>query len=260
MLEAISPRHNTSVPTDPAIRIDATRQDISALNNLLRSGIRIENEQQDRDEYLNGLITKPWGQEYRAFVDDFLDIWHLQINPGQSTSVHAHPRKTTYLLCLSGSGVSTNLKSSVLISQGTILRIGRGAFHATKCDDGTEPLMLIEVETPRNKFDLVRLADNYDRAAKQYEPEGTPLPAGRRRHPQFPNASFCPVSPCGRFKFSIRTGMDVFYRSIADGAFLIKLGIDALLSDDMIILSDQAREKENINTDAHYLCVEAVGA
>src|SRR5690606_25365598 len=132
-------------------------------------------------------------------------------------------------------------------SQGTILRIGRGAFHATKCDDGSEPLMLIEVETPRNKFDLVRLADNYDRAAKQYEPEGTPLPAGRRRHPQFPNASFCPVSPCGKFRFSIRTGMDVFYRSIADGAFLIKLGIDALLSDDMIILSDQAREKENVD-------------
>ncbi|WP_375567513.1 hypothetical protein [Oceaniradius stylonematis] len=62
MLEAISPRHTTFVPTDPAIRIDATRQDISALNNLLSNGIRIENEQQDRDEYLNGLITKPWGR------------------------------------------------------------------------------------------------------------------------------------------------------------------------------------------------------
>lgn len=240
----------------PVIRLDAGRDDIQALDRLMKHGARIGNELPERDDYLNGLIEKPWGQEYRPYVDDLVDVWHLRIDPGQSTSVHAHPRKTTYLICLAGRGISTTLKGTIPVHPGTVLRIARGAFHATACDTDSEPLMLIEVETPRNKYDLVRMADNYNRASKQYEPEGIALPSGRRRHPGLPNASLCPRSPCGRFVFSIRTGMDVYYRGIPRDGFLIQLGIDSILSEEMVILGDHDGARDRISTDAHYLCIE----
>ncbi|MFV0643640.1 MAG: cupin domain-containing protein [Sphingomonadaceae bacterium] len=238
------------------IRLDPCSKDTTMLGDLLSKGVRIGNEA--NEPYLNGLIEKPWGYEYSAYVDDFLDIWHLQIMPGCSTSLHAHPRKTTYLICLSGTGFSRSTREDIPVSPGTILRIGRGAFHATGADEGSEPLMLLEIETPRNKFDLVRMADNYDRAGKSYEPDGKPLPHGRKSLSSPPNASISTISPCETFRFAVHTGMELFYRPNSVGRAAIKLNIDGVISDDISILTPETITTDKIDTAAQYLCVDSI--
>ena len=176
-------------------RIDAGDEDVAMLDSLLRRGARVGNENLDADRHLHELIPKPWGREYRAYADDFLDVWHLQIDPGHATSMHTHPRKTTYLLCLAGEGTMTTLRGALPVRAGTVLRIGRGAFHSTSSEAPQEPLMLVEVETPRNKYDLLRLCDGYQRVGTGYEQKATALATKPRRVPYLRNASLCRVSP-----------------------------------------------------------------
>lgn len=239
-------------------RVDAGEKDISMLQDLLKKGVFSGNEDNQKDLYLNGLIEKPWGEEYRAYVDDYLDIWHLTILPGESTSTHAHPRKTTYLICLAGQGVNVSLSGEIPLQAGTILRIGRGAFHATRCLPGEEPLMLLEVETPRNKFDLVRMADNYQRSGQKYEPEGKLLEGKRKKIQSLPNASLVRSSPCKQFRFSVQTGMAIFYKRSTAGQLAICLSLRGVLNENVSIITPTNMDQERIQTDAQYLCVERV--
>lgn len=240
------------------IRITASDADVAALNDVLRRGIRVGNEHLDEDPHLHEMIPKPWGQEYRVYADDFLDVWHLQIEPGHGTSMHAHPRKTTYLLCLAGEGVTTTLGGTIALRRGTILRIGRGAFHSTENTGTDEPLMLVEVETPRNKYDLVRLRDGYQRAGTGYEQVARELPTRPRKLTFLPNASLCRVSPCGGYGFNILSGMDVHYRRHSTGSYLIPLSVRELVVDDMDILTDQPADHRRPNLDSYYLGIREV--
>jgi mannose-6-phosphate isomerase-like protein (cupin superfamily) len=234
-------------------RIDAGDGDVAMLNGLLRRGVRVGNENPDGDDHLHQLIPKPWGREYRAYADDFLDIWHLQIDAGHATSMHAHPRKTTYLLCLAGEGTMTTLTGTVPVRAGTVLRIGRGAFHSTSSESPEGPLMLVEVETPRNKYDLLRLRDGYQRAGTGYELAATELRTKPRKVPYMGNASLCRTSPCGNYSFNICAGMDIHYRRRELGVFLIPLGIRELLTDRMTILTDHPEDHRRPSLDNYYL-------
>ncbi len=242
-------------PGSEPIRIDATDADISAMNSVLRQGSRVANENVEKDLHLNEMISKPWGQEYRIYVDDFLDVWHLRIDPRQSTSMHSHPRKTTYLLCLAGSGITHTLDRSIAVAPGTVLRIGRGAFHATENTAEDKALMIAEVETPRNKYDLLRLRDSYDRAGQGYETAGCDAPTATKRIPFLPNAQLRKISPCGGFAFDIHSGMDIHYRRGSAGAYLIPLGIEDLIADRMAILTDHPADTRRPNLDCHYLSI-----
>ncbi|CBJ79303.1 conserved hypothetical protein [Xenorhabdus bovienii str. Jollieti] len=123
----------------------------------------------DRDLHLYSLIEKPWGFEYRVYCDSIFDVWKLHISPQEKTSMHCHIQKDTVLICLNGSGVTKFLDGDEFnISVGQVVYIERGVFHQT-ISTGNDYLELIEVENPRNKFDLLRLSDDYGRAAQSYE-------------------------------------------------------------------------------------------
>src|SRR5437016_11556768 len=98
------------------------------------------------------------------------DIWKSTLLPGMATSMHCHPRKDTALLCLSGTGRLSLVQASHLLATGDVAYLPKGVFHATE-NVGQTPLELVEVETPRNKLDLVRLTDRYGRAGASYEQE-----------------------------------------------------------------------------------------
>jgi mannose-6-phosphate isomerase-like protein (cupin superfamily) len=118
--------------------------------------------------YLDWLVAKPWGDELRVYDDAFLDAWLLRLEAGLRTSTHGHPRKDTVLLCLRGRGkVTAGNGRSVPIERGSMLHIDQGAVHCTQAE--TE-LLLIEIETPRDKFDLVRVKDDNGRTGRPYEP------------------------------------------------------------------------------------------
>jgi mannose-6-phosphate isomerase-like protein (cupin superfamily) len=164
------------------------------------------------DEALDGLTDKPWGHEYRLYADAFYDLWHLEIAPGQQTSMHCHPRKCTALLTLSGSGAVHLFEHPVrTIGPVDVLHLGRGVFHQTR-NVGTEPLHLIEVEVPRNKHDLVRLHDVYGRAGQGYEsPPGMPLTklCSLARHPHRPGARLRSHCLHQHYHFAILRGEQV---------------------------------------------------
>lgn len=245
-------------PVDLLVRVDPGPRDITALTEAMRSGKRIGNEALDGHEHLNELVPKPWGFEYRIFADDFIDCWHLSITPGHSTSTHVHPRKITYLLCLGGEGVMGTLTGEIGVQAGTAVRIGAGAFHSTR-STGTEPLHLVEVEAPRNKYDLIRLRDGYKRDRDSYESDystldGLPaLPV-----PYLPNARMRATCPNGSYKFEIRTGMDIFYRRRTEDLFHVPLGASGVVAGDLEILNCRRGDQRRPAMDEHYLTLARI--
>jgi mannose-6-phosphate isomerase-like protein (cupin superfamily) len=242
-------------PSDSYIRVDAGAADVREMNRLVRRGVRISNEQLDGDAHLNEVIPKPWGHEYRAYVDDFFDLWVLHLDAGGSTSMHMHPRKLTYLICLRGHGLMTRFGMEIDVRAGAVLRIAPGAFHATR-NVGDEQLDLIEVELPRNKFDLIRLRDNYNRAETSYEEHSLATPdRPLRRVPYLPNAYMRDQTPNGRYAFDIRAGMDIFYRRPEADLFYIPLCVSGVVYSDVDILARRADEARDPASDKYYLSV-----
>jgi mannose-6-phosphate isomerase-like protein (cupin superfamily) len=121
--------------------------------------------------YLDRLVHKPWGSEFRVYEDDLTDIWCLHIGADRRTSLHCHPRKRTAMLCVEGEGtLSTCTGVRYALAPGVVLQIEPGAYHRIAARSRTG-LMLIEVETPKDKFDLLRLEDDYRRETESYEDE-----------------------------------------------------------------------------------------
>jgi mannose-6-phosphate isomerase-like protein (cupin superfamily) len=52
--------------------------------------------------YESTIVKKPWGYEYMVYENEDASVWFLYIAPGQSTSMHCHPKKTTGLVLLDG--------------------------------------------------------------------------------------------------------------------------------------------------------------
>ena len=101
----------------------------------------------------NYIIPKPWGHEYLFFENQDIGIWFLNIEYNKKTSLHCHPKKKTGLIVLDG-------------------EIGPGVFHSSK-SYSINGSILLEVESPKDKYDLVRIDDEYDRLNKGYEKSET---------------------------------------------------------------------------------------
>jgi mannose-6-phosphate isomerase-like protein (cupin superfamily) len=118
--------------------------------------------------YLDRLISKPWGSEFRVYEDALTEVWCLHITPEHRTSLHCHPRKWTALLCLEGVGtLSTCTGVRYALRPGVVLQIEPGAYHRSA--SSTEALTLIEIERPKDKFDLLRIDDDYREVTEPYE-------------------------------------------------------------------------------------------
>jgi mannose-6-phosphate isomerase-like protein (cupin superfamily) len=150
------------------VRSSPSATDVLTFVQALSDSDLSTTEHFEKDLYLEGIISKPWGHEYRVYADILYDVWKLSIAPGECTSTHCHPRKETALLCLAGEGRVQRLGREYDISEGDVVMLRKGVFHATE-NVGASPLELVEVETPRNKLDLVRVRDRYGRAGTRYE-------------------------------------------------------------------------------------------
>jgi hypothetical protein len=118
--------------------------------------------------YQNVVVTKPWGYEYLVYETSDVALWLLHIEKGKGTSLHCHPMKTTGLVLLEGEAELRFIADSKVISAPSKQMIRRGLFHSTKAisENG---VLLLEIETPNDKQDLVRLVDNYGRSKIGYE-------------------------------------------------------------------------------------------
>jgi mannose-6-phosphate isomerase-like protein (cupin superfamily) len=116
----------------------------------------------------NSIVQKKWGQEYLFFRNENVAIWHLFIRSGEETSFHCHPKKSTGLIVVGGVAKVSFLNNLFTLKDLDKVQIFPRRFHKTQSLSlcGTT---LLEVESPEDKFDLVRLADKYGRQGQQYE-------------------------------------------------------------------------------------------
>lgn len=147
-------------------RLIASDKDIRALaSSLYDNAVHYDAEHID---YSKVMVKKPWGYEYLIFSNQDVAVWVLSMHGGAKTSLHAHPRKKTGLIVLAGDARVSTFSSAHEVTCGHGCMIEKGVFHSTEAlsPEGT---MVMEIETPIYKSDLVRLADAYGRSGKGYE-------------------------------------------------------------------------------------------
>ena len=120
------------------------------------------------ENYNDVVVSKPWGHEYLCFANETVAIWLLNIKKNASTSMHCHPNKNTGLIVLNGEIELSFLRNSIRLGALKKISIFRSRFHSSRAvsEDGA---ILLEIETPVDKKDLVRLYDEYGRENKGYE-------------------------------------------------------------------------------------------
>lgn len=118
--------------------------------------------------HIQNIVKKPWGYEYLAYENENVGLWFLYIEKNQSTSMHCHPKKTTGLILLDGEAELSFLGDKRILKPLDKSMIRRGLFHSTKALS-KNGVFLFEIETPKDKNDLVRLNDKYGRESKPYE-------------------------------------------------------------------------------------------
>ena len=141
---------------------EVSPQDINALANLNYQDLKCE------IDFKNLLVKKPWGSEYLLFENEFCAIWILDINYMENTSMHCHPKKETSLVCLDGEVSCNTLNDSFKLDSLDGIFFNKKIFHQTQSTT-KEGSFILEIETPVNKFDLVRINDTYGRQGKEYE-------------------------------------------------------------------------------------------
>lgn len=136
-----------------------------------------ENNLAQNLDYNNFIVKKPWGYEYLAFENEHIAIWILHISRTKKTSTHAHPNKSTALMLLHGETVKvSSLENEYLLKESDCVMISPSAFHCTETISAikNQPfsengVWVMEIESPVDKSDLVRLQDEYGRAGSAYE-------------------------------------------------------------------------------------------
>ena len=118
--------------------------------------------------YRSVFVKKPWGYEYLMFDNGAIGIWYLHIQPGGRTSMHCHPHKKTGLVLLSGEALVSSLNDSIPLKPLGKVNIRQRLFHSTVALS-REGISAIEVESPPDKTNLVRLDDEYGRDEESYE-------------------------------------------------------------------------------------------
>ena len=118
--------------------------------------------------YNDVIVKKPWGHEYLCFANKTVAIWLLKIDHNAKTSMHCHPNKHTGLIVLNGSIELSFLTNKILLESLKKITIFQSRFHSSKAisKDGA---YLLEIETPEDKNDLIRLYDEYGRENQDYE-------------------------------------------------------------------------------------------
>lgn len=126
-------------------------------------------------EYDGIVVNKPWGYEYLMYESNKIGLWYLHIKCGKQTSLHCHPGKKTGYILLSGEAQVSFLNDSKRLNAVSKLMLREGLFHSTKALS-EEGIHVIEVESPPDKTNLVRLDDAYGRKDQPYEGEEATVP------------------------------------------------------------------------------------
>lgn len=119
----------------------------------------------------NTKVNKPWGSEYTIYKNSVSSTKLLKIEKFKSTSLHCHPTKKTGFILIKGEvNVDLGFYNKKKLSSISRLMIRPGLFHSTS-NNAEETAVILEIETPIDKDDLVRFKDEYGRENTSYEGE-----------------------------------------------------------------------------------------
>jgi mannose-6-phosphate isomerase-like protein (cupin superfamily) len=114
----------------------------------------------DRFNYKGYIVNKPWGYEYMPYENPFVSIWVLHFKHQGFTSMHCHPKKKTSLMVLRGEIAFSTLEGFTVCHEGEGMYIDTAVFHSLRANS-KKGAVVMEIETPPNKHDLVRLKDPF---------------------------------------------------------------------------------------------------
>lgn len=119
-------------------------------------------------DYSNVVVNKPWGYEYLWFQNEMVAIWFLYIKKDQKTSMHCHAKKRTSLIVLDGTIKCSTIDDRYIMNTLEAVVLEPCVFHSSQSvhEQGT---IIMEIETPPMKGDLVRMHDAYGRQKSGYE-------------------------------------------------------------------------------------------
>jgi len=119
-------------------------------------------------DFDHSIVVKPWGYEYLMYQNTLVGLWCLHLTGGAKTSLHCHPDKKTGLILLSGEAEISFLNDSLKLKPLNKMILRAGLFHSTAALSPAG-VVLLEIETPPIKTNLVRLDDEYGRQDQPYE-------------------------------------------------------------------------------------------
>lgn len=146
------------------IRIVPLESDLKNLSDII---VDFEYKGQENIDFSPYVVKKPWGYEYLFYECKNSAIWALCLKKDAGTSFHCHPNKKTALLVLKGKVNCSTFTGDRILSRGDVIHLEAKVFHRTcALEDNT---WILEIESPVDKADLIRLSDNYGRKDKGYE-------------------------------------------------------------------------------------------
>ena len=142
--------------------------------DIIKNNVYIKDEIHEYIDYNNTVCLKPWGYEFLAYQSDKIGIWFLKITQGNSTSLHCHFNKDTFIIVIKGSAI-INLIDDKIINLNTMSSIFLPHFNFHGLSSFSEETYLLEIEifNDKTKFsdknDLLRINDQYKRKSTGYE-------------------------------------------------------------------------------------------
>ena len=118
-------------------------------------------------DFKKHVVNKPWGFEYLCYRNRHHDIWEFHLNPSASTSLHCHPGKSALKITLEGEIEFETVAGKEVLIAGNIRIIKGGVVHRT-LNSGGEIARVLEIESPPDKENLIRINDSYGRQDSPY--------------------------------------------------------------------------------------------
>lgn len=190
-------------------------KDIESINKYK---IPILNNSKEED-YSKIIVHKPWGYEYLLYDNKKVSVWILQINHGQQTSMHCHPNKKTTIFILSGKAEISFIGKKYKVTAGDCFLLSTKVFHSTKALS-KKGILVMELETPVCKKDLIRLYDNYGRENQGYEDKNFMVPK-----PKEFNQNLFKEIPLGKFLLQLKKFPVNFNPDVLNGTIYYNLGV-----------------------------------
>ena len=142
--------------------------------NIIKNNMYIKEEKHDYVDYNNVVCIKPWGHEFLVYKSDKIGIWFLKITKGNSTSLHCHFNKDTFIIIIKGSAIINLIDNKVInLNSMSSIFLPHYNFHGLSSFSEETYLLEIEIFNSKTNFsdknDLLRINDQYKRKSTGYE-------------------------------------------------------------------------------------------